>query len=243
MLIRRNQLIQEHINKKVSNTYPLVIFHEGNITPDARKYITDKSRDQIVRFVDVSGHFSGGYEGMCQFNTLWLWHYCKEYDIIMRVDDDCHITRCDTDPFGQVGEHSFVKSADSAEAHSETNATLPEFVEKLTGANRESFYNDKYPYTNVLLAKPSFFLNDRIWFLLTSIATDPMQRANRWGDLPVLGCLLNIYAEGKIGYLNEFEYEHLSHSIKIVCGNGFVLGGSPPLYEATYAPIQTRIVS
>lgn len=216
VLIKRNQSIYEHINKDLK--YPLIIFHEGNIPIHHQDHIISLGFGQDIRFVDVSKDFSGGYEGMCQFQTYHIWNYCKQYDYILRVDEDCWITGVAENPFDQIGNYLYLKSVYSAEPHSETNATLPDkILSLLPDEKKEDFYNDKYPYTNVGLAKVSFFTDSKINDLLYMIAMCPDQRTYRWGDLPIIGSILNIFAKGEVGTLTGLSYFHQSHGNTVVC--------------------------
>lgn len=214
-LIERNKAIKEFINK--DNQYPLVIFHEGNIPEDHQDYITHFSEGQTIIFKDISEVWVGGYESMCRFQTIHIWEYCKEYDYIMRIDEDCIITQCITDPFSLVGDNVYLRSVYFAESHSETNATLPQRIEELTGVNRLEFYNDKFVYTNVGLGSVKFWLQPEMYRLIKEIGMCKEQLENRWGDLPVLGSLLNIYAKGKVGSLLGLKYRHYSHNNEIDC--------------------------
>ncbi len=210
-LVVRNQLIKKFVNKDLK--YPLVIFHEGNIPAKHQEHIIRESEGQQIQFVDISKDWSGGYEGMCRFYTYHLWQYCKEYDYILRIDEDCHITKCPYDPFTLLGsEDVYLRSKYWAESHTETNATLPQKIKELTGADPKEFYNDKYPYTNISVSSVKFWLDMPI---LKEIALCDAQRANRWGDLPVLGSLLNIYAKGRVGVITGLQYAHQSHHMTI----------------------------
>lgn len=212
-LINRNKAIKQFINQDCK--IHLIIFHEGNITDEQMNYITSQSEGQILSFIDISSVWIGGYEGMCRFYTYNFWNYFDKEDLVLRIDEDCIVTKCDNNPFELIGENYYLRSVYWAESHSETNATLPQYVEKLTGIESNVFYNGKFPYTNVGLGKVSFFKT--IEPLLKNIALNPLQLANRWGDLPVLGSLLNIYAIGRVGALTGMSYKHYSHNVEINC--------------------------
>lgn len=214
-LIERNRAIKEFINKE--NQYPLVIFHEGNIPQQHQDYIVKHSEGQDIRFVDISPVWVGGYESMCRFQAYHLWNYSKEFDYIMRIDEDCIITKCETDPFSMIGENVYLKSVYFDESHSETNATLPPFIESLTGASSADFYNRKFVYTNVSVSSTAFWLEPSMNELLAKISLCDDQLKNRWGDLPILGSLLNMYAKGKVGTLTGLSYYHGTHDMTINC--------------------------
>ena len=52
---------------------------------------------------------------------------------------------------------------------------------------------------------------------LKLIAENPLQRKYRFGDLPAIGALLNIYAKDKVGTLAGLSYYHASHNTSIIC--------------------------
>lgn len=213
-LITRNVSIWNTINQDLK--YPLVLFHEGNITEEQQKYITEKSMGQTLIFKDISSVWTGGYEGMCKFMIYDIWEQCAEYDYVMRIDEDCVIQKIIYDPFAQI-ENSrlpYMTSVFWAESHSETNANLPQLIQELTGADPKEFYNDKFPYTNVSVVDIKFI---RGLSELKVIAESPLQRKFRFGDLPVIGSLLNIYAKGRVGTLSGLAYYHASHNASIKC--------------------------
>lgn len=213
-LIERNKALDRFFNGK----YPLILFHEGNIPGRHQRYIANQTPNQSVQFLDISDRWQGGYEGMCRFQMWDVWDICQHYEMIFRVDEDCVISEMPTDPFEMMGDNVYLKSCYWGESHSETNASLPQEIETLTGAKRANFYNNKFVYSNVSLAKPSFWLTGMPSLILKSLASHPGQRKNRWGDLPVLGSLLNIYAQGKVGTLTGLKYKHISHNVEVVCG-------------------------
>ena len=215
-LILRNAHLKQTVNK--NNQYPLILFHEGNIPKDHQDYIKEMEITQNIEFVDISSAWSGGYEGMCRFQTYDIWNFCKGFDNIMRVDEDCIIQSCGENPF-EMGNNVYLRSVYFAESHTETNATLPQKIKELTGAEPSDFYNDKFVYTNVGVANVNFWLEPEMNKLIKEIAYSDLQRANRWGDLPVLGSLLNIFAEGEVGHIEGLVYKHLSHD-NVITSNG-----------------------
>ena len=208
-LIERNRAIETHLNKKLE--YPLVLFHEGNIPESHQRLIQAETKQEII-WKDISEVWYGGYEAMCQFQTFHIWNYCKDYDMIMRVDEDCIIQRAAANPFDQMGANVYLKTVYWEESHTETNATLPQKIQSLTGQDPSVFYNHKFPYTNVSAARVSFFTEKRMNDLLYLIAMCPDQKKYRWGDLPVLGSVLNIFARGRVGTMEGLVYRHISHA-------------------------------
>lgn len=213
-LITRNVAIWSHINRECE--YPLVIFHEGNISQAHQDYITERSMGQKIIFKDISSVWAGGYEGMCRFMIYDIWEQCAEYDYVMRIDEDCILQKCVFNPFDQIQNAftGYMASVFWAESHSETNATLPQFIQQLMGLDSVDFYNNRFPYTNVSVANVPYM---RAIKELKIIAESELQRKNRWGDLPVIGAILNIYQNKEIKALTELSYYHASHNASINC--------------------------
>jgi hypothetical protein len=217
MLIQRNNLIYHHLNEKMNKHYQSIIFHEGNISKEHQDFILEHSQDKTIQFVDVSSIWTGGYAGMCKFNMYDIWNYTKEYDFILRVDEDCFISKIEIDPFSCIDDKVFLISAPCRESHEATNATLPQFIESITNVPASLFYDHKFPYTNVCISSVQFWREPPVSSILKQIAFSELQHKNRWGDLPVLGSLLNIYAKDRVGNLKQFEYYHESHKETINC--------------------------
>ena len=95
---------------------------------------------------------------MCRFNTFYIWSYVKDFDYILRVDEDCLIEQFDENQFDIMYKDNidFCVSQYSIETHSYTNSSLPSFLVKNLNANDDSFYNHKFPYTNVYISRVSF---------------------------------------------------------------------------------------
>jgi len=214
-LIKRNVLINEYIGNK----YPLLVFNEGNIPPEHQEYIKNYTPSLDISFRDISAVWDTRYPypSMCKFFAYDVWEYCKDYDNVLRIDTDCHIFKCLEDPFSLLKDYVFLKSVDWAEDHHPTNSTLPFFISKLVGLDPAEFYNHKFPYTNVYLSRVSFWREKEIHDKLQSICTSSLSKTNRWGDLPILGSLLNIYAKDKVGALTGLSYYHGSHQATIIC--------------------------
>jgi len=214
-LITRNVLISQYIG----NTYPLIIFNEGNISLDDQKYIKSYTTSLNIFFEDISAVWNKKYPypSMCRFFAYHIWDYCKHYDNILRIDTDCHLFKCLNDPFSLLQENVFLKSSDSDEDHTLTNTTLPSFISSLVGMDSSHFYTHRFPYTNVCLSNVNFWKEKEVSRILRAICLTPRALTNRWGDLPILGSLLNIYAKNKVGTLTGLSYYHGSHQTTVIC--------------------------
>ena len=248
-LIKRNHKLFNNFNKRYD--YPLIIFHEGNISPIHQNYIEKNSCDQKLIFVDIQDEFTWpeeikqirdnrfnlGYRMMCRFHSYFIWEHLKEYEYVLRVDEDGFIEKLDYNIF----EHMIEKNLDymtcrfMEEYHSLTNNTLPQACEKLLDNWTVKDYNqnEKFwiPYTNLYTVKVSFFMQEKVQSFLKSLTMDPNFLMNRWGDAPVHGITLKAFG-AKTNFIEDCIYEHGSH--KCTVENGRALNGYLSEKEGKY---------
>jgi len=103
-LIKRNQAISDHL---VDISTPILIFHEGNISERDQIYIKYATPKLSFKFIDVNGEYafrkekniinmdpatliygSRGYRHMCSFWFVDFWQFVKDYDYVLRIDED-----------------------------------------------------------------------------------------------------------------------------------------------------------
>ena len=219
-IIFRNLYIKRANYKRKLN-YDLILFHEGNVNRVDQILIKFLSANFTIKFIYVReffqipknvlvtevGNNSLGYEMMCVFHYLRVWAYLKEYDIAIRIDDDCLVRDLPSLRKDQI----FCTAVVSDETHAETKKTLPIFLKQLGDG---AFYDDRFPYTNVYITRVSFWLRDDVQEYLLNFFMNQYSIINRWGDLPIIGVTLKKY--GAWNYesdiLDNFAYMHLSHS-------------------------------
>jgi hypothetical protein len=70
-----------------------------------------------------------------------------------------------------------------------------------------------FPYTNVMICDPKFFLREDVALELRRFYANPDSFTDRWGDLPILGFLASKAAGfGGTTFLDtRCKYYHLSH--------------------------------
>jgi hypothetical protein len=214
-----------------------VIWHEGNIPPEHQFYIRAHDRNKSVRFVDVSATFqlpgneeewnlaetwSLGYRLMCRFHTYYIWRYVAEFDYIMRLDEDCALTSAGFDPIEGLAEAGgdFAAVKFVPETHALTNRTLAPFARKFAASlhpeiGRAGLYNQSFPYTNLYVTRTAFWNQPEVQrFLYAAIYNRHFMRF-RWGDLPVLGVALNMFADRRKVYrFSKVGYRHESHGFR-----------------------------
>jgi len=240
-LINRNSHIYHYFNKRFDNKFPLIIFHEGNITEEHQTIITNAGFGQTIKFVNIGDSFkwpenipmhtmqdSGfhpGYRLMCRFNCYQIWDYVKEYDYIMRIDEDTYIGPLGYDVFEYMANNSmdYLVSRFCEETHKLTNTTIPDFAHELLGDRWTIDMYDQHdmwvPYSNLYVAKTSLFLQDDVQQFLKSLTKNPMFLTHRWGDHVVMGIVLKAFSsKEKVSHIHDFSYMHGSHQCLTVNG-------------------------
>lgn len=252
-LLQRNAHIYEHFNKRLKQQYPVVIFHEGNISLDDQKFIIENGKNSDVRFVNVSRHFhwpsycdtrlvkdSGfhlGYRVMCAFNSVHIWNYCGEFDYIFRIDEDTLIGELNYDIFEYMESNNldYMAGRFCEETHALTNTTIPSFAESILSGKWHSEDYDQtelwVPYTNLYIAKTQLFLRNEVQSFLHKLIENPDFYYNRWGDHVVSGIVLKAFSsKEKVQTIPNFTYFHGSH--RCVTSNGRAIEGILSANEA-----------
>lgn len=227
-LIRRNKAIKRILKKK-NIAADLLLFHEGNISKSDRFFIQIFSFCHI-KFINVSEDFTLeknqvwthnsikhlGYSLMCRFNYYGVWRYLSDYEVVCRVDEDCLLL--DLPDFSNIS--IFWCGAIHAETHELTNLTLLPLLMEIGLAEQ---YDHKFPYTNVYISRPTFWLQPDVQKFLAAIGQHEMAINNRWGDLPVLGTALKYFGnwDANENICHEISYRHLSH--RTIVTNGQIL--------------------
>lgn len=225
-----NELISRNISisKYIGTEHSIIIFNQGNITLKHQNHIKKFTPELEIEFVDITENWNNqySYASMCRFFSYYVWEYCKNYDYVMRIDTDCEIIESDN-IFSNLNKNDvYYKTIfwPWDESHEMTNKTLPDFIKSLTGIDKTNFYYN-FPYTNIYLSRVNFWLDDEINNILKSICLSDYQLIYRWGDLPILGSLLNIFAKNNIQTL-QLKYKHKSHNCIVDCINQKLIDGN-----------------
>jgi hypothetical protein len=228
-IISRNKSILKYIGKD----YPILIFNEGNISINHQNYISSFTPELKFEFINIEEIWNSQYpySSMCRFFSYYIWNYCKHYDYVMRIDTDCEIIQGENVLSNLENKNVYYKTVSWpwGENHPMTNISLPQFIESITNIDRNNFYH-KFPYTNVYLSQVNFWLDSEVNRILKNICLSDLQLINRWGDLPILGSLLNIFAKENIGTL-QLKYKHKSHNCIVDCINQKVIDGNNIVWD------------
>jgi hypothetical protein len=238
-LIARNQSIYETLYKHHPELYDVVIFHEGNITPEQQTYIQSATPKQPLLFkvvvfntklktneslcppTPLSKEFSMGYKNMCHFWSFGFFNYLDKYDYVIRIDEDCIVNKIDPniiDKYMRNGtkySSPFFQGNDHADVIVGMETFFKSFMDKHNIKPKKD--SIRCPYTNMFIMDISYFKrNNTIMYLFQSLDESNCIWSNRWGDLPIWGYILsylideNDYIEDK-----DIQYKHGSHNASI----------------------------
>jgi hypothetical protein len=235
-LIERNKCIEKRISSKKVD---ILIFHEGNISPNQQTYISTKTPSLSIKFVDITTHafkkeketieidddtksFTLGYRHMCSFWFIDFWNFVEEYDYLIRIDEDCFVM---FDPLSMIislKDYNFVSGIydkDEPYVTKGLNEFTLSFIKK----------NDTYsfiemepkqpggPYTNLFgIALHAIRNNFILYRYQTDVSDSNAIYQYRWGDLPLWGEVIHYIFGDKSLLLDEnLIYFHESHDKNI----------------------------
>jgi hypothetical protein len=241
LLVNRNRYISQNFYLKQKNPtdYDILIFHEGNITLEDQQYIQSGTPKLPLKFIyvkfneilitnrslcpptNVSIQFSMGYKNMCYFWSISFLYYLKNYEYIIRVDEDCKLINIPIDIIEDYKNNNIVFSSAYFQGEDDKEVTLglkETFDCFMSYNNIQPYKNEiRCPYTNFSIINVQYFNNNElICKVLSKIRACNCIFSNRWGDLPIWGYILsylvdpNLYIEDK-----NISYYHGSHNKRI----------------------------
>ena len=233
-LIRRNKHIVYHLENK---SIDILIFHEGNIKEDHQSFIKNETRELNIKFIDISNiafqsekktipfetsdKYGGlGYRHMCTFWFINFFDAVKEYDKMIRIDEDCYIDTNIDRIFSQLDDHIFVcgrLSRDEDFVTEGLNTFSLNFMNKYKDVYQFKNTNTKEPggpYTNVMGYALNKIRDNKILNLyINEIDISNMIYKRRWGDLPLWGeVVYYIFGMDAMKIDTNIRYFHGSHN-------------------------------
>jgi len=235
-LINRNRYISVNFYQKLANPneYDIIIFHEGNISEKQQQYIQSQSPRiplsfRTVEFVtnnsvcalcpptELSNRFSMGYKNMCYFWAIRFLNFLKDYDYIIRIDEDCKLFSIDSNIINNYKENNIVFSSPYFQGEDDAPVVvgMHNFFNRYLNSKNITPLNTNItcPYTNVMIFNiPYFNSNNVVKEVLALIENTNCIFSNRWGDLPIWGYILSYLIDKKY-YVEDknIKYFHGSH--------------------------------
>eukprot|EP01041_Mallomonas_annulata_P001345 gene1345-2595_t len=254
-LAKRNQFIKKYL--WIQGKYDMIIFYTDPISIENKNWL--QSQDDLpIRFIDVSSkynnamkpdenpicpsnpltrNFTTGYKSMCHFWFVTFETYLKEYDSMLRIDDDCEITKGSRKDFPPPKSVVFSSTHwQHMEFHMADGLSLSHEGGTVTGlrslSNRfmesrglTSNWTDwkgwKAPYTNVMFIRLDWLrTNDIVKAFIETVVESNCIYSNRWGDLSLWGVALLM--AGVPPHHLKIPYYHSSHKTSVLLNNKLI---------------------
>lgn len=221
-LIKRNKSIERNLKEHC----PVVIFHEGNIIEEHQYFIKSKTNISLkfieippfsplekIDFLEGTESFGWGYRHMCNFWFIDFWKYTNNYDLLLRIDEDCEIS-FNIDKIFKLLEQKVCIYGKWIKDDVFVTLGLLDYLNKYFDLfNHSELKEASGPYTNVV----GFNLvklrdNKKLFNFIEKLNDDKLIFINRWGDLPLWGGLLRIlFSKDEYEEENLISYFHTSH--------------------------------
>ena len=238
MLIERNLHISKNLRDK-ENT-DVVVFHEGNITLKQQEFIKSKTPNLKMIFKNIieygfniskkgikhwepTSRFPLSYRHMCSFWFVDFWHYVKDYEKIIRIDEDCKIYFNLDTMFHLLNNKASIFGTwvpDEDKVTFGLNQYTMEFLKRNNLPHRMRMRKITGPYTNVIGFNLYILRGNE---LLKKYVNDIKESNNiyiyRWGDLALWGEALSYMFPPSL-YLRfpVIKYYHGSHNQQVENG-------------------------
>ena len=232
-LVRRNRHIELCLQDK---NIDILIFHEGNIfhqveiqraTPSIKLIFINIKKDNLAfkkEYESVSidpavANFNLGYRHMCSFWFVDFWHFVKDYDYILRIDEDCYITFPPDKVFDTLKTNTIVTGKyedDDDFVTKGLNHHTRKFIME-HDLNKYEMVKKKTPggpYTNLCgISLEPLRRHSLLREYIQTIQDSKMIYKQRWGDLPLWGEAIHyILGDDSLLIDTTLKYFHGSHN-------------------------------
>lgn len=239
-LIKRNVSIANNLGSL--HGIDILIFHEGNILEPHQKYISQftpqlnfkficikehafKAEKKSISFFEPTKTFGLNYRHMCSFWFIDFWNYVKDYEMILRIDEDCIIEFNIPEIFYNLQNKAAIYGAWTADQDFVTqglNNFTQQFIKENIQTNVPAIpHNPSGPYTNVIgLNLGRLRINTLAQKYIEHVKTSDYIYVFRWGDLPLWGELLFYFCDPN-NYMkfDKIKYFHGSHNSYVSDGD------------------------
>lgn len=221
-LVARNKSIEKFIGESSD----LVLFHEGNVSSEHQRIVESETPNLKFKWIQIpfefprdvplphetistfhDGRCYPGYHVMCEFHTCDVWDHLKNYDVVLRVDEDCILeSEKWVDVFECVSpEVPYRTPMFDVETHELTNATLPMWL-----GEDADFYDQTMPYTNVFVTRMDVWNREDVRAWIECVRESRGCIKYRWGDHVLHSVILKKFGIGH-GTMDGYSYYHGSH--------------------------------
>lgn len=233
-LRKRNRLMHDNFNCKYG--YDQILFHEGDIVPEFQKRMEEETPH--LRFIDISDEFINtpeinalhqegkvfdrnmGFKHMCRFNCSSVYHHLKEYDYIMRADDDIFfLSELEYDIIKYIADNNMIMGYGKIQhdRHPATGKTFIPFVNNYVKKNNIKMnpadINMLNYYNNFIILKTSFWFQPEVQKYIDAVLETGNIYRYRWGDSPIQAIGIRMFSKPEQWhYFNDFRYGHGSHN-------------------------------
>jgi hypothetical protein len=232
-LIKRNKHISNNLEDK---SIDILIFHEGNITDEHQIYIYNETPELKIKFINISNisfknekinilfeeapNFPIGYRHMCNFWFIDFWNAVKEYDKLVRIDEDCYIDFNIDKIFLKLDACFCIAGVTSIDYDFVTKG-LNDFTISFINKYNHIFTFKKSdtkgpdgPFTNIFgLSLNKIRENEILKKYIIDVDESNMIYKRRWGDLPLWGeVIYYILGSEELLIDKDIKYFHESHN-------------------------------
>ena len=235
-IILRNNSISKYLN---SEDIDLIIFHENDFTDDYKKFIKNFSPISVqpnIKFIEVPDFrpteeefdilktkvrdpniIYTGYSSMCKFWAYGFLEYTKDYDKIVRIDDDCVALSNIDVIFKKLEEKLLVFPYLSGEDCREYQMEyINKFFSELHPIKNFKAIVDKrieVPYTNFCgFNLQKIRKNKHFFYFFKWLEENNLIYLHAWQDAALWGILIKHLLDEKDWMeMNSAKYIHLSH--------------------------------
>ena len=235
-LIQRNSSIAKYSNDK-NRSIDNLIFHEGNILEEHQKYISSFTPHLNLKFICISekafnndkkhikiynptSSFGINYRHMCSFWFVDFWNYVEEYDMILRIDEDCvidfHIAELFNNLHNNLTIYGMWTMDQEYVTHNLNKFTL-KFLKDNNIKTSTIFQQPSGPYTNVIgLNVELLRKNEMLKKYIERVKESNYIYTYRWGDLPLWGEAFLYLCDRRLCLKSDkIKYFHGSHNFYV----------------------------